>query len=113
MNNEEHLPLSETSFFILLCLAPSPKHGYAIIKEVEALSNERVRLATGTLYTALQRLQRNNLIERIEIDELSLDRRKRKFYRLTHSGRRILLGETQRLRQLLKLAGELDLGDAQ
>ena len=48
-----HLPLREPTFFILLSLSPGPKHGYAILKEVEALSDGRVRLSTGTLYGAI------------------------------------------------------------
>jgi DNA-binding PadR family transcriptional regulator len=56
MNDEEYLPLTETSIFILLSLSASPKHGYAIIKEVEAMSEHRVVLATGTLYSALRRM---------------------------------------------------------
>ncbi len=111
MNTEEHLPLSETSFFILLSLAPSPKHGYAIIKEVSALSDERVLLATGTLYTALRRMLKIGLIARFGMDNLKGDNRERKYYHLTRLGRKILLAETERLRQLLDLASKLDLGE--
>ena len=111
MNTDEHLPLSETSFFILLSLAPSPKHGYAIIKEVSGLSYERVVLATGTLYTALRRMLKTGMIERVGMDNLQGDNRKRKYYQLTRLGRRILFAETERLRQLLDLASKLELGE--
>ncbi len=111
MNTEEHLPLSETSFFILLSLAPSPRHGYAIIKEVSALSDERVLLATGTLYTALRRMLKTGLIERFDMDNLKGDNRERKYYHLTRLGRKILDAETERLRQLLDLASQLELGE--
>lgn len=111
MNTEEHLPLSETSFFILLSLAPSPKHGYAIIKEVSTLSDERVLLATGTLYTALRRMLKTGLIERVGMDNLIGDNRERKYYQLTRLGQKILLAETKRLRQLLDLASKLELGE--
>ncbi len=50
------LPLSEAVFLILLSLMPGPKHGYAIMKDVQALSENRVSLSTGTLYGALKRL---------------------------------------------------------
>jgi len=50
------LPLTEATFFILLSLAPGAKHGYAILKEVPLLSQQRVTLSTGTLYGALKRL---------------------------------------------------------
>lgn len=111
MDTEEHLPLSETSFFILLSLAPSPRHGYAIIKEVSALSDERVLLATGTLYTALRRMLKTGLIERVGMNNLKEDNRERKYYHLTRLGRKILDAETERLRQLLDLASKLELGE--
>ena len=56
MEAQEYLPLTETSLFIILSLATAPKHGYAIMKEVEAMSEKRVVLATGTLYSALRRM---------------------------------------------------------
>ncbi len=111
MNTDEHLPLSETSFFILLSLAPSPRHGYAIINEVSALSDERVLLATGTLYTALRRMLKTGLIERVGMDNLKGDNRERKYYHLTRLGRKILDAETKRLRQLLDLASNLEMGE--
>jgi DNA-binding PadR family transcriptional regulator len=111
VNTQEYLPLSETSFFILLSLAPSPRHGYAIIKEVSALSDDRVLLATGTLYTALRRMLKTGLIERAGVDNLKRDNRERKYYHLTHLGRKILLAETERLRQLMDLASKLELGE--
>jgi hypothetical protein len=60
------LPLREPTFFILLSLSAGEKHGYAILKEVEAHSAGRVQLSTSTLYEALARLQDQNLIERVE-----------------------------------------------
>ena len=111
MELEEHLPLSETSFFILLSVAPSPKHGYAIIKEVQALSDERVLLATGTLYTALKRRLPADLIELVGMDYPEVDNGELKFYRLTRLGRQILFAETKRLRQLLNLANDIEVGD--
>jgi hypothetical protein len=50
------LPLTEATFFIMLSLAPGPKHGYAILKDIQALSEGRIRLSTGTLYGAIRRL---------------------------------------------------------
>ena len=66
MNPESFLPLSEAVFFILLSLAPGPRHGYAILKEVATLSQERVNLSTGTLYGALKRMLEQNWIERVD-----------------------------------------------
>lgn len=111
MKLDEYLPLSETSFFILLSLAPSPRHGYAIIKEVQALSDGRVQLATGTLYTALRRMLHTDLIARVAMDNIEGDNRERKYYRLTRLGRQILLAEKKRLRQLLKLVSDIEVGE--
>jgi DNA-binding MarR family transcriptional regulator len=65
MKAQDYLPLTETSFFILLSLATSPKHGYAIIKEIEEMSEEKVILATGTLYSAIRRMLDDGWIERV------------------------------------------------
>ena len=60
------LPLREPTFLILLSLAPGPRHGYAILKEVESLSEGRVKLSTGTLYGAIERLLDQNWIYQVE-----------------------------------------------
>lgn len=97
------LPLTETSFFILLSLAAEPRHGYAIIKEVESMSRGRVVLATGTLYTALRRMLEDGWIERVEDGDSDGDGRERKLYRLTEEGRRIFKLEAERLQTLVHL----------
>jgi DNA-binding PadR family transcriptional regulator len=104
--NEIHayLPLTEATFFILLSLSPYPKHGYAVAKDVQALSNSRVVLSTSTLYTALKRLLENGWIERAGDDEPDETGRRRKVYALTGLGRRILEAETRRLKSLIAAA---------
>jgi DNA-binding PadR family transcriptional regulator len=104
---EANLPLTETTFYILLSLASEPRHGYRIMKEVEALSEKRVQFSTGTLYGALRRLLAKGWIERVEEDQaLELrDERNRKSYTLTQFGRQVLEGEILRLRKLVQLAG--------
>ena len=102
MNVETNLPLSEATFLILLSLAPQPKHGYAIMKDVGALSNGRVQISTGTLYGALKRLLDQGWIERF--DETVVEGRERKAYRLTVLGRRILDAETIRMQSLVTTA---------
>ena len=77
------LPLSEAVFLILLSMAEEPRHGYAILKDVEELSQGRVRLSTGTLYGALRRLLDNRWIERFDEDDAPRDRQA---YRLTPGG---------------------------
>lgn len=97
----ETFPLSEPVLLVLLSLAEQPRHGYSILKDVESLSGGRVRLSTGTLYGALQRLLADRWIERIEEDDTPRDRRT---YRLTSRGRRNLQMEIERMRHLTKLA---------
>lgn len=106
MQAQEYLPLTETSFFILLSLASTPKHGYGIIKEVEAMSAGRVVLAAGTLYSALRRMLEEGWIERVEDGNTGDDGRERKLYRLTELGRRIFELESERLRALVRLTSE-------
>jgi DNA-binding PadR family transcriptional regulator len=101
---DHQLPLSEAIFFILLSLAAGSKHGYAILKEVEALSDGRVSLSTGTLYGALKRLLDNEWIERFDEPEAMQTGRVRKGYRLTDLGRRRLEAETARMQRLVKAA---------
>ena len=94
-------PLSEPVLMVLVSLAGGPRHGYSIIKDVEQMSSGRVRLSTGTLYGALQRLLDRGWIEPIEEEESS---RGRRAYRLTSTGRRNLKQEFSRMKDLTRLA---------
>jgi DNA-binding PadR family transcriptional regulator len=97
----ETFPLTEPVLLVLLSLAEQPRHGYAILKDVESLSGGRVLLSTGTLYGALQRLLGEGWIERVQEDDTPRDRRT---YRLSPRGRRNLQMEIERMRQLTKVA---------
>lgn len=97
-------PLREPTFFILLSLSTGPRHGYAILKEVERLSDGRLVLSTGTLYGAIKRLLADGWIRRAETTEGDVDGRDRKAYRLTEQGRRSMQAEIDRLRQLVDVA---------
>jgi len=97
----EELPLTEPVLLILLSLAGQPLHGYAILKDVERMSNGRVVLSTGTLYGALRRLLDDDWIERYEDEDTS---RGKQAYRLTSQGRRNLQLEIDRMKQLTRLA---------
>ena len=104
-----HLPLTEATLLILFSLAPGPRHGYAIMKDVQTLSQGRVVLSTGTLYGALKRLSRRGWIERVDDSEPLPARgeetgRARKLYVLTHLGRGVLNAEVERLQALLTIA---------
>lgn len=98
------LPLTEATFFILLSLAPAPKHGYAIMKEVRELSNGRVKFSTGTLYGAIRRLLEQGWIKRVSDPEPNPTDRKRKAYALTDKGRKVVNAEVERLKSLLSTA---------
>lgn len=102
------LPLTEATFFILLSLALKPRHGYAIMKEVDALSEGRVRLSTGTLYGAIKRLLEQGWITRVEEKNGDLgpevSGRVRKAYALTRTGHDMLGVEVERLKKLVDLA---------
>ena len=98
----QQLPLTETTFLILLSLSSGKKHGYWIMQDVERLSEGRISLGTGTLYGALGRLLDQGWIERV--DEEQESGRPRKVYALSDLGRRILEAEAERLRSLLSAA---------
>ena len=97
-------PLTEATFFILLSLAPEPKHGYAIMKEVKSLSNRRIAFSTGTLYGALRRLLEQGWIKRVTDPMPNPTDRERKAYALTDKGRKVVNAEMERLRSLLNTA---------
>jgi DNA-binding PadR family transcriptional regulator len=104
INLQNFLPLREPTFFILLSLANGRKHGYAIMKEVEGLSNGKIVLSNGTLYGALTRLLDQGLIERFSVDEPPESGRPRKVYRLSQDGRGVLNAEINRLENMLSRA---------
>lgn len=103
----DDLPLSESTFFILLCLASGPRHGYAILKDVQGLSHGRVLLSTGTLYGAIRRLLEAGWIVRVEDSENNENGHERKEYELTHLGRRVLQAEIERMDSLVRTARPL------
>jgi DNA-binding PadR family transcriptional regulator len=93
--------ITEPVLLILLSLAEEPRHGYAILKDVEQMSEGRVRLSTGTLYGALRRLLGEDWIQRFDDDDTS---RGKQSYRITAKGRRMLQQEVARMKQLTRLA---------
>lgn len=101
MNEPTEIPLTESTYFILLSLSLKPKHGYAIMKDVQALSENRVILSTGTLYGALKRLLDQGGITRTDDLDPTGAVRDRKVYKLSEHGRRVLNSEVARLRKLL------------
>jgi DNA-binding PadR family transcriptional regulator len=94
------LPLTPALFHVLLSLADGEKHGYAILKEVEARTDGAVRLSTGTLYGIIKRLLADGMIR---ASAAGSDER-RTAYRLTPFGRKVALAEAERLRDLVVAA---------
>jgi len=93
--------MREPTYFVLAALLAGPLHGYAIIKRAEEMSNGRVRLATGTLYTALDRLTAEGLV-RLVSEELVAGR-VRRCYGLTDEGSAALRAEAQRMAEAAQL----------
>jgi DNA-binding PadR family transcriptional regulator len=96
--------LRESTYFILTALLEGPRHGYAIIQSVRALSDDRVRLSAGTLYGALGRLLEEGLVE-VEREEF-VEGRRRRYHRLTDAGSGVLRAEAQQLRDRAQLVEE-------
>lgn len=97
------LPLTPAVFHILLSIADTPKHGYAIMQDVEALSQNTVKIGPGTLYGSIKRMLKLNLI--IETDERpnpDEDDERRRYYKITDFGYKVATAETRRLQQLLQ-----------
>ena len=102
---ENFLPLSPAVFHILLALADGERHGYGIMQEVKCRTEGRVHLRPGTLYGAIKRLLERGLIE--EADERpdpELEDKRRRYYRLTEFGLRVLRAEAARLAGLVRQA---------
>jgi len=98
--------MREPTFYVLAALLRGPLHGYAIMKRAGELSGGRVRLATGTLYTALDRLTAEGHVRLVS--EESVGGRVRRTYELTESGSAALRAEAVRMAE----AAELVIGQA-
>ncbi len=94
-------PMREPTYFVLASLLDGPLHGYAIIKRAEQMSGGRVRLATGTLYTALDRLTSEGYV-RLVSEEIVAGRIRRS-YGLTDDGAAALRAEAQRMAEAARL----------
>jgi DNA-binding PadR family transcriptional regulator len=101
---ESFVPLKPHWFHVLLSLAGQEQHGYAIMQEVLERTDGKVRLWPATLYGALKRLIEEDLIEESgERPAAEADDARRRYYRLTRLGRRVLVAESQRLEDLVRL----------
>jgi DNA-binding PadR family transcriptional regulator len=101
---ETFLPLKTNWFHILLSLAGADQHGYGIMQEVLERTGGKVRLWPATLYGTLKRLIEAGLIEESgDRPAREFDDARRRYYRLTRLGRRVLDAESQRLLELVRI----------
>ena len=110
MSVENNLPLTPLSFQILVALADEPRHGYGIIKEIEAHTGTELKSSTGTMYLAIQRLERQGLVEETSAPATSgKGDSRRRYYRLSAVGAEVAAAESERLVSLLSVARHKDL----
>ena len=94
-----YVPMTETAFYILLCLQ-TPNHGYGVVQRVEEMTGGEIRLAPGTMYDSLSKMERDGLIRFVREED------KRKIYESTQAGREVLQLELKRIERLYRNAKE-------
>lgn len=94
-----YVPMTETAFYILLCLR-TPNHGYGVVQKVEKLTNGAIKLAPGTMYGSLSKMEKDQVIKFVKEED------KRKIYQITELGSQVLNLELQRITHLYKIAQE-------
>ena len=95
-----YVPMTETGFYILLCLQRE-RHGYGIVQQVETLTQGEIRIAPGTLYGSLSKMERDGLIRFVREED------KRKIYAITDLGRQVLALEMKRIERLYQTMQEV------
>lgn len=97
--------MPSAAFQILLSLADEDLHGYGIMRQVAEQTSGRVRLGPGTLYSSIQSLLEEKLIEEVDVrEDAKLGQERRRYYRLTSTGRKLARSEAERLAALLRVA---------
>ena len=94
-----YVPMTETGFYILFCLQKE-NHGYGIVQTVEKLTGGEIRLAPGTMYGSLSKMEKDGVIKFIKEED------KRKIYEITELGLEILNIELNRIKRLYKITQE-------
>jgi DNA-binding PadR family transcriptional regulator len=100
---EEQIPLTPAVFHILLALADGPTHGYAIMQEVETLTDGNLQMGPGTLYGSIKRMLKSGIIEEVAAPADDEDPRRR-YYQLTAFGAEVAQAEAKRLSLLVNIA---------
>ena len=98
-----YVPMTETGFYILLCLQ-KPNHGYGVVQTVERMTEGEIRLSPGTMYGSLSKMEKDKLIRFVREEE------KRKLYEITELGMKVLQLEKKRIKRLYRNSTE-DIGD--
>ena len=94
-----YVPMTETGFYILLCLK-RPNHGYGIVQQVDRITDGEIRLTPGTMYGSLSKMEKDGLIRFVREEE------KRKIYQSTDLGTEVLELELKRIDRLYRNARE-------
>lgn len=95
-----YVPMTETGFYILFCLQKQ-NHGYGIVQTVEKLTAGEIRIAPGTMYGSLAKMEKDRLIT------LAAEEDKRKIYVITELGREVLALEQKRIARLFRTSQEV------
>ena len=104
-NPPDLLPLPVAQLHILLALATGDKHGYAIMREVEVLTEGAVTMGPGTLYGTVKKMLKAEIVEEsVERPDPQMDDQRRRYYRITGFGRHVLDAEISRMEQLARTA---------
>lgn len=95
-----YVPMTETSFYILLCLR-EPNHGYGIVQKVKEITDGEIVLTPGTMYGSLSKIEKDGLIKFVREED------KRKIYRITELGNEVLSIELARIERLYRNIKEM------
>lgn len=95
-----YVPMTETSFYILLCLR-EPNHGYGIVQKVKEITDGEIILTPGTMYGSLSKMEKDGLIKFVREED------KRKIYRITELGNEVLSIELARIERLYRNIKEM------
>ena len=100
---QDFLPLPSSTFHVLLVLAEGEKHGYAIMRDVRTISDGAVKMGPGTLYGTIKRMLEAGLCEESgERPDPDLDDERRRYYRITGLGERVVTAEVRRLATMIE-----------